>query len=46
MSFCLKQPRDAASFRVLANSMMQDDLLPLSDVIDGDLFKEAFEFNS
>lgn len=43
MSFYSKQPRDAASFRVFADSMMQNDSLPLSDVIDGDLFKEAFE---
>ena len=34
---------DAASFSLFQQSMMQTDDLPLADVIDGQLFEQAFE---
>ena len=34
---------DAASFSIFQQSMMQTDDLPLADVIDGQLFEQAFE---
>lgn len=43
MSFYTKQPRDAASLQIFTDSMMQDDSLPLSDVIGDGLFEEAFD---
>jgi hypothetical protein len=43
MSFYSKRPRDAASFRIFSDSMLQSEALPLSDVIDDELFAEAFE---
>ena len=43
MSFYTKQARDAASLQIFTDSMMQDDSLPLSDVIGDSLFEEAFE---
>lgn len=43
MSFNTTQPREAASVQIFAQSMMQDESLPLSDVIDNRLFEEAFE---
>ncbi|TWU54428.1 Transposase DDE domain protein [Rubripirellula tenax] len=43
MSFYSKFPRDASSFRIFSDSMLQDSSLPLSDVIDQSVFDEAFE---
>jgi hypothetical protein len=43
MSFYSKRPRDAASFQVFSDSMMQDESLPLSDAIGQELFEQAFE---
>ena len=43
MSFYSKRPRDAASSRIFSDSMLQNEALPLSEVIDGELFAEAFE---
>ena len=43
MSFYSKQPRDAASFRIFTDAMMQSDALPLGDVLAEGLFEEAFE---
>lgn len=43
MSFYSKRPRVAASFRIFSDSMLQSEALPLSDVIDDELFEEAFE---
>ncbi|MDM4019473.1 IS4 family transposase [Roseiconus lacunae] len=43
MSFYSKRPRGAASVQVFRDSMMQCDTLPLSDVIQGELFEEAFD---
>src|SRR6056297_4101569 len=43
MSFYSKTPRDASSFQVFSDAMLQDDSLPLSDVIDAHVFQEAFD---
>jgi hypothetical protein len=43
MSFYSRSPRNAASFSIFRDSMMQDDSLPLSEVIGSDLFQEAFD---
>ncbi len=43
MSFYTNQPLDAASFRIFSQSMLQSESLPLSQVIDEELFKKAFE---
>ena len=43
MSSNTTRPRDAASFQIFADSMMQDDSLPLSDVIGDGVFDEAFD---
>lgn len=43
MSFYAKCPRNASSFRIFSDSMLQDPELPLSDVIDEVMFAEAFE---
>ena len=43
MSSTTTRPRDAASFQIFADSMMQDDSLPLSDVIGDGVFDEAFD---
>jgi hypothetical protein len=42
MSFYSKEPRKAASVQVFLNSMIQSDTLPLSGVIQDELFEEAF----
>jgi putative transposase len=42
MSFYSKQPRDASSFRIFSDSMLQDSSLPLSEVIEHCVFDEAF----
>ena len=41
MSFYSKRPRDAASFRIFSDSMLQSEQLPLSDVIEDELFASA-----
>jgi len=43
MSFYTKPPLDAASFRIFSQSMLQSESLPLSHIIDEELFKKAFE---
>ena len=43
MSFYSKQARKGTSLQIFTDSMMQDDSLPLSDVIGDELFSEAFE---
>ena len=43
MSFYSKLPRNAASVQVFVDSMMQNESLPLCDVVQDDLFAEAFE---
>lgn len=43
MSFYSKCPRDASSFRIFSDSMLQDSSLPLSEVIDQSVFDVAFE---
>jgi len=43
MSFYSKCAREASSFGIFSDSMLQDSSLPLSDVIDGEVFSEAFD---
>ncbi len=43
MSFYSKRPRDASSFGIFSDSMLQDSSLPLSDTIDSEVFAEAFD---
>ena len=43
MSFYSKCPRNASSFGIFRDSMLQDSSLPLSDVIDCEVFNEAFD---
>jgi hypothetical protein len=43
MSFYSQRRRDASSFSVFSDSMMQDRSLPLCDVVHSELFGEAFE---
>jgi len=43
MSFYSKCARDASSFRIFSDSMLQDSTLPLSDVVDDEVFHEAFD---
>lgn len=43
MSFYSKCPRDASSFRIFSDSMLQDSTLPLSDIVDDQVFDEAFD---
>jgi hypothetical protein len=43
MSIYNQLARAASSFSLFSDSMLQDESLPLREVIDGNLFKEAFE---
>jgi hypothetical protein len=43
MSFYLKCRRNASSFRIFSDSMLQDSTLPLSDLVEGEVFDEAFD---
>lgn len=43
MSFLSKRPRDAASFRMFDDSMLQSEAYPLSEFISDELFPAAFE---
>ncbi len=43
MSFYSQRPRDASSFRLFSDSMMQDEALPLSELVNSEVFEEAFE---
>ena len=43
MSSNTTRPRNAASFQIFSDSMMQDGSLPLSDVIGNGVFDEAFD---
>ena len=48
MSFYSNSARNAASFQVFSDAMLQDDSLPLSELIDAEVFQEAcdrFEVN-
>lgn len=43
MSFYSQRPRDASSFCLFSDSMLQDESLPLSDLVQSEVFKEAFD---
>jgi len=43
MSFTQSAPFNASSFSVFQRSMMQDDQLPLADVIDDERFEQVFK---
>jgi hypothetical protein len=43
MSFSSQQPRDASSFSVFSDSMIQDESLPLSELVNSKVFAEAFD---
>jgi hypothetical protein len=43
MSFYSKRPRDASSFRIFSDSMLQDSTLPLSELVEDEVFEEAFD---
>lgn len=43
MSFYKQFQRVASSFSLFSDSLMQDESLPLADVIDDELFEQAFE---
>jgi putative transposase len=43
MSFYSQRPRDASSFSIFSDSMLQDESLLLSDCIQSQVFEKAFE---
>ena len=43
MSFYSKRPRDASSFGIFSDSMLQSSSLPLSEAIDSEVFEETFD---
>lgn len=43
MSSYRSRPIDASSFRLFSDSMLQDDSLPLSELVNSEVFEEAFD---
>jgi hypothetical protein len=43
MSFYNQSPHDASSFRIFSDAMLQNDSLPLSDLVSSEIFEKAFD---